>query len=95
MNKRTNFRYRLKKANFLTSLNDPAKEYNFLHPRDLGDSIVEGSFQTSEYLANKGLVTPWLRNRKVDWTNPVEADKYIKKLPSWKEDRIDWIKYNY
>lgn len=71
-----------------SSLNSPHRSESFAGD-ELGDNLVVGSFETSEYLANKGLVTPWLRNRHVDWTDASTADKYISEIRNWKNDTID------
>lgn len=70
------------------NLNSPHRSESFAGD-DLGENLVVGSFETSEYYASKGLVTPWQRNKRITLMDASRIDDYIPAIGSWKDDVLD------
>ena len=51
-----------------------------------GKRLYCGSFQTPEYYASKGLVTPWQRNRKNSLMDPDKRNGKPPKIGDWRKE---------
>ncbi len=71
-----------------SDLNSPHRSESFAED-ELGNILAVGSFETSAYLANKGLVKPWQRNKRIELIDVSDADNYIPQIGNWKNDTID------
>ena len=89
-NKRIDFLNELGNCYYRKGLNEPGSEESF-PGEDLSKILAKGSFETSAYLANKGLVKPWQRNKRIEIISPDEVDKYLSKIKkgNWENDTID------
>ncbi len=69
-------------------LNSPFLSESFAG-EELGKKLVIGSFETSEYYASKGFVTPWQRNRRSSLMDKANRGGKKPVIGSWKNDRIE------
>ena len=83
-----------RRDNFLKKLNahywlDPTFDLNSPFNREVfagdeyGKKMVYGTFETSEYYASKGLVTPWQRNRKPTLMNKEKRGGKRPEIGDW------------
>jgi hypothetical protein len=67
------------------NLNSPYRSESFAGD-GFGKKLVVGSFETPEYYASKGLVTPWQRNRRNSLMDKAKRNGKRPIIGDWEKD---------